>query len=301
MDAAVGPPVSLVGAGKMGSAIGERILAAEYGLAVYNRTPEKVQPLINAGASRIASLTEALRAADVCVTVVSDDDALRAIALGDGGILAEARRGTTMIEMSTVSVAASEAVASAADEADVRYLRAPVSGNPGVVRGGTATVILSGPSEAARAVDGLVRAIAPTVYYVGDGEAARVVKLALQVMVGGTAQLMSEALVLAEAAGVDNATLLEVMGASAVGSPFVRYKSEPLLRGDYSATFTTAMMLKDVDLVRQLGTNLGLSLPLTDTLRGLLEDAAAAGHGDVDFMALYLHLRARAAASAATR
>jgi 3-hydroxyisobutyrate dehydrogenase-like beta-hydroxyacid dehydrogenase len=302
MDAALAASVSqvsLVGVGKMGSAIGERILAAGYPLAVYNRTPEKAQPLLDAGASGIASLGDVLRKADVCVTTVSDDDALRAIALGSAGILAEARPGTTMIEMSTVSVVASEAVASAADEAGVRYLRAPISGNPGVVRGGTATVILSGASKAARDVDGLVRAIAPIVYYVGDGETARVVKLALQVMIGGTAQLMSEALVLAEAAAVDKENVLEVMGASAVGSPFVRYKTDPLVRGDYSATFTTKMMLKDVDLVLQLAADGGVSLPFTAALRGLLEDAAAAGHGDVDFMALYLQLRERTAASAA--
>ena len=292
MDAAV---TSLVGTGKMGCAIGERLLAAGYPLAVYNRTPERAQPLLDAGASSLASLAEALRDADLCVTVISDDVALREVA---GGVLAGARPGTTLIDMSTVSVAASEEVATAADEAGVSYLRAPVSGNPGVVRGGTATIILSGPADAARDADAVLRAIGPNVFYVGDGEAARVVKLALQVMIGGTAQLMAEALVLAEAAGVDKATLLEVMGNSAVGSPFVKYKTDPLVRDDYSATFTTSMMLKDVDLVLGLAADRGSPTPVTEALRGLLADAVAGGHGDVDFMALYLQLRDRAAAAA---
>ena len=83
----------------------------------------------------------------------------------------------------------------------------------------------------------------------------------LQVLIAGTAELLGEALVLGEAAGIDRATLLEVIDASAIASPFVGYKSEPLLRDDYSATFTTALMLKDVELVLDLAAESDLTLP----------------------------------------
>src|SRR5262249_54288841 len=148
--------------------------------------------------------------------------------------------------------AASARIAERADDAGVDYLRSPVSGNPGVVRSGTLTLVVSGPEDAAQRLDPLLRAIGPKVFYVGEGERARVVKLTLQVLVGGITELLGEALVLGEAGGVDRAKLLEVINASAVGSPLTGYKGEALQRDDYSATFTTALMLKDVDLVLDL-------------------------------------------------
>jgi 3-hydroxyisobutyrate dehydrogenase-like beta-hydroxyacid dehydrogenase len=292
------PRVAVVGLGKMGLPIAERLLDAGYELAVFNRTRSRAEPLEQRGATVLDSAAHALAQADVCVTMLADDGAVETVA---AEILAGARAGTTLVDMSTISVAASERVAERAAEADVEFLRAPVSGNPTVVRGGTLTIVLSGPQEAAQRLDGLLHAIGPKVFYVGEGERARVVKLALQVMVGGIVELVGEALVLGEAAGVDRARLLEVIGASAVGSPIVNYKSEPLLRDDYSATFTTAMMLKDVELVLDLAEDRRLLLPFTRHLRQLLEKAAAGGHADEDFMALYLQLReAIAAESIAT-
>jgi 3-hydroxyisobutyrate dehydrogenase-like beta-hydroxyacid dehydrogenase len=276
----------------MGLPIAERILDAGFPLAVFNRTRSRAEPLATRGASVLAAAAEALEQADVCVTMLADDEALESVA---AELLGSAGPGTTLIDMSTVSVAASERVATQAAEAGVDYLRAPVSGNPTVVRGGTLTIVVSGPEDAARRLGPLLHAIGPNVFYVGDGERARVVKLALQVMIGGLAELLGEALVLGEAQGVDRAQLLQVIGASVVGSPFVAYKTEPLLRDDYSATFTTAMMAKDIDLVLDVADGHGLVLPLTRDLRQQLERTAAGGHADEDFMALYLQLREAAA------
>ena len=108
----------------------------------------------------------------------------------------------------------------------------------------------------------MIRAIGPTIHHVGDGEQARIVKLAINLMIAVLAQSMSEALVLGEAAGVSREALLEVMGSSAVGAPFVKYKTEPLLRDDFSATFTTALMEKDIDLVLDAADEAGVELPL---------------------------------------
>ena len=282
------PRVAVVGLGKMGTPIAERILEAGFPLAVFNRTRSRTVPLAERGATVLDSAADALAHADVCVTMLADDDALDAVATE---VLAGARPGSTFVDMSTVSVAASERVAERADEAGVEFLRSPVSGNPTVVRGGTLTLVVSGSEETARQLDGLLRAIGPKVFYVGEGERARVVKLVLQVLVGGTAELLGEALVLGESGGVDRAKLLEVINASAVGSPLTGYKGEALLRDDYSATFTTAMMLKDVDLVLDLAAERRLALPFTTRLRELLDGAIEGGHADQDFMALYLALR----------
>jgi 3-hydroxyisobutyrate dehydrogenase-like beta-hydroxyacid dehydrogenase len=280
--------VAVVGLGKMGTPIAERVLDGGFPLSVWNRTPSRAEPLVESGATLLDSAANALQDADVCITMLTDDDALEAVA---PEVLDGARAGTTLVDMSTVSVGASERIADRADEAGVSFIRSPVSGNPTVVRGGTLTLVVSGPEDVAQRVEPLLRAIGPKVFYVGEGERARVVKLVLQVLVGGITELLGEAVVLGESGGVDRAKLLEVINASAVGSPLTGYKGDALQRDDYSATFTTAMMLKDVDLVLELAEERRLVLPFTRHLRQLLEHTIERGHADDDFLALYLSLR----------
>ena len=287
MDAAV----ALIGLGNMGEPIGERLLDAGYPLSVWNRTAEKAVPLVERGANRLESPADALQEADVCLTVLADDSALESVVLGGDGLLAGARSGSTLVDMSTVSVAASARVAEGASEAGIGYLRAPVSGNPTVVRSGNLSIMVSGPEDLAQRLDPLLRAIGPTVLYIGEEEQARVVKLVLQILIAGTVELLGEALVLGEAADLDRAKLLEAIGASAVGSRLVEYKTEPLLRDDYSATFTTSLMLKDVDLVLDLAADKEVELPFAIELRTLLESAVERGYGDQDFIALFRRLQ----------
>jgi 3-hydroxyisobutyrate dehydrogenase-like beta-hydroxyacid dehydrogenase len=196
-----------------------------------------------------------------------------------------------LVDLSTVSPGASRRVASLAERASVDYLRAPVSGNPGVVRAGNLTFIVSGPAEALERARPVLLAIGPTIRVVGDAEQARIVKLATNLVIAGLAQLMAEALVLAEASGVSRAALLETLGASAAGAPFVKYKTEPLLRDDYSATFTSILMEKDLDLVLEAAEAAGVALPLAGELKALIRSTIEAGYGQDDFMALFLRLR----------
>lgn len=291
--AATEPRIALIGLGNMGLAAAERLLDAGYRLFVFNRTPGRDDALRARGATRLDSPAAALAAADICLLTLADDRAVEAVAYGGGGVLGGARRATVLVDMSTISLAASARVAAAAAEREVGYLRAPFSGNPTAIRSGKAAIFVSGPAALAERCEPVLRAIAPTVRYVGGGETARVLKLVLQILVGGTAELLAEALVLGEAAGVERRTLLEVIGTSVVGSAFVEYKTEPLLRDDYSATFTTAMMRKDVDLVLELGREVGVQLPLTDELRSLLEVACQDGHADEDFISLVRELQER--------
>ena len=298
MDAAV----AVLGLGNMGEPIAERILAAGFPLSVWNRTPEKAAALVERGAGQLGSPNEALRKADVCVTVLADDFAFEDVVLGEHGVLAGARPGTSLVDMSTISVDASERVAGRAAQAGVGYLRAPVSGSPVIVRGGTLTIMVSGSEDLAADLRPLLEAIGPTILYVGHEEAARVAKLVLQILIGGTAELLGEALVLGELGGVDREKLLETIGASVVGSRFVEYKTKPLLEEDYSATFTTNLMLKDIGLVLGLASERGVDLPFAEQLSDLLEDAVARGHGDQDFIALFRRLQeARVMGPPATR
>ena len=286
--------VALVGAGHMGTAIAERILQAGFALTVYNRTAAKTDPLAALGAIVAPSIASLLSEGGACLTMVSNDAALEAVTSGPEGVLGSAKAGSILVDMSTVSPEASARVAVAADAAGVEYLRAPVSGNPTVVRAGNLTLIVSGPAETLERARELLTAIGPNVYHVGDGEQARVVKLALQVLIGGTAELLSEALLLGESGGVDRGVLLDVIGNSAVASPFVKYKTAPLLADDFSPTFTTQMLAKDVDLVLGFARERGAPMPLTETLELLLSETITAGYGDDDMMALFLLLRRRA-------
>ena len=280
--------VGLIGLGNMGTAVAERLVDAGHRLVVHNRTPEKAAGLVERGATVAASPADLAAGADVVLTSLSDDDALEQVA---GEVIAAARPGTTLVDLSTVSPEASGRIAAEAERAGVAYVRAPVSGNPSVVRAGNLTFIVSGPDDAIDRVLPVLLAIGPTVHRVGDAEQARVVKLAINLVIGGLAELMSEALVLGEGSGVSRRALLEVMGSSAAGAPFVKYKTEPLLRDDYSATFTTALMEKDVDLILEAAAEAGVELPVAKELKSLLRSAVDAGYGDHDFMALFLHLR----------
>jgi 3-hydroxyisobutyrate dehydrogenase-like beta-hydroxyacid dehydrogenase len=282
------PAVGLIGLGHMGTAMAERLLDAGYDLVVYNRTAEKAGALAERGAAVAETAAGLVEQVDIVLTSLANDEALEAVA---AEVVAAARPGTVLVDTSTVSPTASARVAALAESASVPYLRAPVSGNPAVVRAGNLTFIVSGKRETLESVEPVLLAIGPTIHHVGETEQARVVKLAINLMIGGLAQLMSEALVLGEAAGVSRAALLEVMGSSAAGAPFVKYKTEPLLRDDYSATFTTALMEKDVDLILAAAEEAGVELPLAGELKRILLGAIEAGYADDDFISLFVHLR----------
>ena len=291
-----GLAVGLIGLGNMGTAFAERLLDAGYGLVVMNRTPAKAAPLEARGATLAGSYADLAERVDVVLTSLADDDALDEVA---AALLAVAKPGTVLVDTSTVSPAVSARVAERAEKASVAYTRAPVSGNPTVVRAGNLSFIVSGPSETLDGVEPILLAIGPTVYRVGDAEEARVVKLAINLMIGGLAQLMAEALVLGESSGVSRAALLEVMGGSAAGAPFVRYKTGALLEDDYSATFTTALMGKDLDLILDAAGDAGIELPVTTRLQAIVRAAIEAGYADDDFMALFPFLASTSRSHAA--
>jgi 3-hydroxyisobutyrate dehydrogenase-like beta-hydroxyacid dehydrogenase len=280
--------VGLIGLGNMGTAFAERLLDGGYDLLVYNRTASKADPLAARGAAVADTAAELAERVDVVLTSLPNDEALESVAEEAVGAM---QTGSVLVDLSTVSPAASARVATLAEEASVDYLRAPVSGNPTVVRAGNLSFIVSGPRETLERVEPIIKTIGPTVHHVGDGEQARIVKLALNLMIAGLAQLMSEALVLAEASDVSRKDLLETMASSAVGAPFVQYKTEPLLRDDFSATFTTALMEKDIDLILDAAKQAGVELPVAQEMKGLLRATAEAGYADDDFMALFLRLR----------
>jgi 3-hydroxyisobutyrate dehydrogenase-like beta-hydroxyacid dehydrogenase len=277
----------------MGTAIAERLEQAGHELSVWNRSSPAARPFEQRGVRSLAHPADAWQHSDCAITMLADGAAIEAVTLGEHGLL-ESAAGGVLIDMSTVSTTDSAAVAAACARRDVAFLRAPVSGNPSVVRTGHLGIIVSGPREEFDRLLQTLTDIGSNVFYVGSQEEARIVKLAHQLIIGGTAQLIAEALVLAEKHGIGRAQMLDVLCASAVGSPFVKYKTDALLADDYSSTFTTRLMYKDLALVLQAASAVELPLPVTAVTQQLVQGCLATGMGDWDFTALLPRLRREA-------
>jgi 3-hydroxyisobutyrate dehydrogenase-like beta-hydroxyacid dehydrogenase len=285
--------VAVLGLGQMGVPIAERLEKAGHELSVWNRSAGPAAAFADRRVRVLGKPSEAWEHADVSITMLSDDAAVEAVTLGDDGLLSGEASGA-LVDMSTIGADSSARVAERCERSGVSFLRAPVSGNPSVVVAGNLGIIVSGPREAFDRLGDTLRDIGPNVFYVGAGEEARIVKLALNVMIGGTAQLLAEALVLSEKYGIDRAAVLEVIGGTAMGSPFVKYKTDALVADDYSSTFSASMIYKDLALALEAAHDAGTPLPVAAVTQQLVEGCIATGMGDADFTALLPRLRREA-------
>jgi 3-hydroxyisobutyrate dehydrogenase-like beta-hydroxyacid dehydrogenase len=285
---------AVVGLGKMGAALANRLLAEGLEVTVWNRTKSATEPLVAAGAVAAAELSDVWRTAAVVLSFLANDEAIKQVLLGPDGLVGTAPEGSLLIEMSTISPSASEAVGEAAAGRRLHYVRAPVSGNPAVLAAGNLTLIVSGDEASMALARPVLERVGSKLYHVGEREQARVIKLAVNSMLAANAQMMAEVVTLCEASGIDRSVLLEVLGGSATGSPFVKYKADALVARAYDATFTTAMLLKDLRLAQSLAAETSVPLPVTRLVTELAAATCDEGMGDLDFLALLPHLQAQA-------
>lgn len=283
--------IAVVGLGKMGSALARRLLAQGVTVSVWNRSAGPTERLVAEGAVPVPELSSIWSTADTVCSFLADDSAVGDVLLGESGVVAAGKPGATLVDLSTISPRVSSEVADAAGVRGVRYVRAPVSGNPGVLAAGKLSLIVSGVEDEVESVRPLLELIGPTVTYVGPDESARVVKLAVNVVLAGTAALLAEIVVLAEAWGIERSVLLTVLQRSAVGSPFIAYKAPPLLAHDYGATFTLKMVQKDLELAHDAATTVSVPMPVADLVAREARDGCAEGLDGLDFMALLPHLQ----------
>lgn len=277
----------------MGSVIARRLLETGHDVTVHNRSPERATPLLDLGARWAADAGELASEVDLLLTMVADDAALEAVTTGSAGVLTSARPGLTYADLSTVSPAASQRVAEAAQTVGVPYLRAPVSGSTVLAASGELSVLASGPAPALEAFDPVLSSIAQRVFYLGAEDEARVMKLAVNTLVATTVVGLSEALAFGERSGLAWDSMLEVFAESVVGSPLVKYKTASLAARDFEAAFTTSMMAKDLAVALELGHARGATMPTTALSNEILRMTAGLGWGDSDFSAavlMYQHL-----------
>lgn len=286
---------AFLGLGEMGRCMARRLEQADVDLVVYNRSPGPAEEFASRGVTVAATPADAAAGADICLTMLSDGSAVEAVVFGDNGALSgDGPHPAILAEMSTIDIRTSRRIAERAQALGVRYLRAPVSGNPSAVESGRLTIMVSGERLALDRSRSVLEAIGPTVFHLGEADEARVMKLALAVMIGTSAQMLAETLTLGEANGLDRAQMLEIIKSSAVGSLFVGYKAGPLVADDYASTFSSHLMYKDLRLVIDLANGAGVPLPVASLVQQLIQGCIGAGMGDLDFMALLPRLQREA-------
>lgn len=283
--------VAVVGLGQMGTALAGRLLSEGFAVTVWARRVPAMAPLAASGATATTEIADIWGSADVAMSFLANDDAVQQVYLGPGGLIETAPRGALLIEMSTISPEVSGLVAAAAGGRNLEYVRCPVSGNPGVLASGNATLIASGSAASVEAARPVLEHVGSKLFYVGEREEARVIKLAVNTMLAATAQMLAELITLCEASDIDRSVVLEVLAGSAVGSPFVKYKTDALLERRYDATFTTAMLVKDLRLAQVVAASGSVPLPVTDLVTELAISCCEEGLGDLDFLALLPHLQ----------
>ncbi len=277
-----------IGVGNMGFPMARNVLAGGHEVAAFDAKPERLSRLKECGAAAAASVADACRGAAVVFSSIPDDSALRRVALGEQGVLASAGEGAAYVDMSTVSPHASREVADAAERRGTLYLRAPVSGSVVLAESASLTVIASGPEPAFEACLPLLKLLGSKVYHVGGGEQARYLKLAVNNMVHATAAAMAEALAVGRRGGVEWGKMLEVMAASAVGSPLVQYKAEALKDRDFSPASFVATAAKDQDLFVDAAEACGVKLDIAPVLSEIFHEMLNSEDLHRDFFATVL-------------
>jgi 3-hydroxyisobutyrate dehydrogenase-like beta-hydroxyacid dehydrogenase len=276
----------------MGGRISKRLLSKGHRVTGYDLFPAKAQELKASGLQPADSPRAVCQAADVTFVMVTNTSALESAAQGPDGLLPGLGRGKILIDMSTVSPAASKALAERVREKGADMLEAPVSGSVSLVDQGKLSVMAGGRKSTFDEVKPLLEEIGQKVTYIGENGLALSLKLATNVSIAVQMLAFAESVVLAEKAGVARQTIIEVLTNSAIASPLVQYKGPCVLKLPEQAQFNTNMMQKDMTLALELGRELQVSLPTGSVVNELLSSARAQGFGEQDFASLF-HVLAR--------
>jgi 3-hydroxyisobutyrate dehydrogenase len=278
-----------IGTGRMGFRLAERLLEAGCDVAVHNRTRAKAEPLTAKGGKLVESPAE-LADRDIVFSIVSGDEDFRAVTTGPRGVLAqEGAAPQILIDSTTISAGVSAEVREAGERVGTKFLAAPVSGNPKVVRMGKLTLVVSGPEEAWAMAKPYLDLLGSRSTYVGEGDAARLAKICHNLMLGVVSQSMAEITVLAEKAGLQRAAFLDFLNHSVMGSVFTRYKTPAFVNLDYQPTFTPVLLRKDFDLGLKAARDLDVPMPVSALVHEIVQSLIGHGWTDTDFAILLEH------------
>lgn len=285
--------VALVGTGRMGSAMAARIAAAGFPLVVHNRTRVKAEAVAEQHGCEVAdSPREAVAGADVVLVSLPDDAAARAAYGGETGIVAGLSEGAVVTDTSTIAPATVRALAADVASAGGTLVDTPVSGSVSTVESGGLTVMAGGDPSALDRARPVLETMASSIVHCGPPGSGAALKLAVNTIVHALDIALSEALVLAEKAGLDRETAYDVFAQSAVGAPFVHYKRAAFLSpGATPVAFALDLVAKDLELAAALAREVGARTPQLERNREVVADAVSTGLGGADLSAVAEYLR----------
>ena len=280
--------IAFIGLGIMGAPMAGHLIDAGHDVVGYNRSRPAVDALVERGGRAADSVADAVRAAEVVITMVPDSPDVEDVALGDDGIYAAAKPGTLHIDCSTIRPDVARTLATAGNERGIRVVDAPVSGGEAGAKEGSLSIMVGGSAEDVEAARPYLDVVGGTVVHVGPAGAGQTVKAANQLIVAGNIQLLAEALVFLEAHGVDTEAATEVLGGGLAGSTVLQRKAAGMRAREFAPGFRIDLHHKDLGIVTAAAREAGVTIPLGAHVAQLVGALRAMGHGDLDHSALLL-------------
>jgi 2-hydroxy-3-oxopropionate reductase len=279
--------LGFIGLGIMGRPMALNLLQAGYPLYVHARRPEAMAPLVAAGAMACANPAEVARQVDILFTLVSDTVDVEQVILGDQGVIAGARPGLVVVDMSTISPAATRALARQLGERGLDMLDAPVSGGEVGAIQGILSIMVGGEEAVFERVKPLFEILGRNIVHLGGHGAGQVCKSCNQVAISSTLAGVGEALLLARASGVDPAKVRAALLGGSAHSRVLEIHGQRMIDHDFKPGFKARLHQKDLRLVLEAAHQLGLALPGTALVAQYLNALLGQGLGDLDSSALY--------------
>jgi 2-hydroxy-3-oxopropionate reductase len=278
--------IAFIGLGIMGGPMAANLVRAGFEVTGYNRSPAKVDRLVEAGGHGAKSIADAVRDADVVATMVPDSPDVRAVLTGDDGVFAHAPAGALIIDFSTIRPDVAVTMATAGHEQGFRVLDAPVSGGEAGAVEGALSIMVGGAAEDFAAAQPVFDAVGQTIVHVGPAGSGQTVKAANQLIVAGHLALLAEAITFLQAYGVDTEAALRVLGGGLAGSAVLQRKGPAMLARDFTPGFRVALHDKDLGIVTAAARDAGVVIPLGAVAAQLVASLKAQGDGGLDHSAL---------------
>lgn len=274
----------------MGKPMARNLLKAGYSLVVYDIFPASVAELTEAGAARGESSSDTAARSDVIVTMLPDGPDVEAAALGPGGILEGARRGSVVVDMSSISPIVAQKVGAACAARGVEFLDAPVSGGEPKAIDATLAIMVGGKSEIFERVLPMLQKLGSSVTLTGPVGAGNVTKLANQIMVACNIAAMGEALVLATRAGLDPEVVFNAVKGGLAGSTVLNAKAPMVIARNFKPGFRIKLHQKDLRNALLAAESMKVSLPFTSLVQQVLMALMNEGKGDLDHSAIVTYI-----------
>ncbi len=278
--------IGFIGLGTMGVGMSLNLLKAGHEVSVHNRTREKEESVAKEGARRAQSPREAAEGAEVIVTMVSDTPDVEQVVLGDEGIIHDAPQGAIVIDMSTISPAATRQMAEALSAKGIKMLDAPVSGGPEGANNGTLAIMVGGDTDAFEKALPILKIMGKTVTHVGPIGAGQITKAINQIMIAGTYLSVAEGLTLGMKAGLDMEKVISAISGGAASSWVLHNRGINVVKNDYPLGFRVKLHHKDLGIALQTARELEVTLPATALVEQIENGLIASGHADDDVSAI---------------